>query len=351
MKKRFGFLLAAAMLLSLAACGGQEPAPGGTAKDNTDPAAPSTGETYVITFGCTGSEQTSDYAGASAFKEYVEEASGGRITCNLMFNGVLGSDREILESVQMGSCTVTTTGLTQNSNFVPELTVLDSPFLFQTAEDVNALFADSEFSAELSQLYANAGFKYVGMTFQGFRTLTSNREVHSMGDMKGMTIRVIEAPTPLALWGALGANPTPLAFTEVYTALQQGTVDAQENPLELIYSQKFYEQQDYIIATNHQIQPIFWAMNLSFYDSLPDDLKTVVDEGYEIGLNASREYSANMEETYKQTMLDAGCVFVDITQADHDEMYTATESVRQSLAEQYPAFYDVMIGAVERTQG
>ncbi len=350
MKKFLGLLLTAVLLLSLAACGAQDSPAGTQQTPSNSPSSAPTGGNYVITFGCTGSEQTSDYAGASAFKEYVEEASNGQITCNLMFNGVLGSDRETLESVQMGSCTVTTTGLTQNTNFVPELAVLDSPFLFQTAEDVNNLFADEEFASELSALYSNAGFKFVGMTFQGFRTLTSNREVHKMSDMKGMTIRVIEAPTPLALWSALGANPTPLAFTEVYTALQQGTVDAQENPLELIYSQKFYEQQDYIISTNHQIQPIFWVMNLGFYNGLPEDLKKVVDDGFEAGLAASKEYSAQMEATYKQTMLDSGCVFLDIDSAAHDEMYTATESVRQSLADQYPAFFDVTIGGVERTK-
>lgn len=349
MKRFFAFAMAVVLLLSLAACGGQAQSTGDPPPDAV-PDSPAGGN-YVVTFGCTGSEQTSDYAGASAFKEYVEKASNGQITCNLMFNGVLGSDREILESVQMGSCTVTTTGLTQNTNFVPELTVLDSPFVFQTAEDVSNLFADSEFAAKLSELYANAGFKYVGMTFQGFRTLTSNREVRKMSDMNGMTIRVIEAPTPLALWSALGANPTPLAFTEVYTALQQGTVDAQENPLELIYSQKFYEQQDYIISTNHQIQPIFWTMNLNFYNSLPEDLQVIVDEGFAAGLEASREYSVNMEETYRQTMLDSGCVFIDIDDAAHDEMYAATEPVRQSLAEQYPEFYEVLTGAVKRTQG
>lgn len=119
-------------------------------------------------------------------------------------------------------------------------------------------------------------------------------------------------PRPIALWTALGANPTPLAFTEVYTALQQGTVDAQENPLELIYSQKFYEQQDYVVNTNHQIQPLFLVMNLDFYNHLPDDLRAVVDEGAAEYLKASRAYNEEMTETYTQTMVDYGCTFIDI---------------------------------------
>lgn len=347
MKKALSMILAAIMVLSLAACGGGQES---SSTPEPDQSA-STGETYTIIIGGTGSDQTGDYACAEAFKEYVEANSNGQIEVQLMFNGILGSDREILESVQLGSCTVVGTGLTQNTNFVPELTVLDSPFMFENADDVTALFADEEFVAELNDAYAQAGYKYMGMTFQGFRTLTSNKEIHSMSDMKGMTIRVIESATPLALWSALGANPTPLAFTEVYTALQQGTVDAQENPLELIYSQKFYEQQKYIINTNHQIQPIFWVMNLSFYNNLPADLQSVVDEGTRVGLAASETYSADMAATYEETMRDYGCTFIDITSEAHDEMYAATQAVRDDLAAQYPDFAASVNAAVERTQG
>ena len=299
MKRILALALALVMLFALTACGTAAPAET-PAQTGTETAAPTTGgESYTIIIGNTGSEQCSDYAGATAFKEYVEKESDGRLQVQLLFNGVLGSDREALESTQMGSCTMMSTG----------------------------------------------------MSFQGFRTLTANREIHSMADMKGMTIRVIESATPMALWTALGANPTPLAFTEVYTALQQGTVDAQENPLELIYSQRFYEQQKYIINTNHQIQPLFLSMNLDFYNNLPDDLRAIVDAGCEKYVQASRVYSEEMVETYKKTMADAGCTFIDIEPDAFAEMYTATESVRASLAEQYPEFSAILNDALARTQG
>lgn len=347
MKNMMRLLLALTLAVTLTACGGDT----GTEDGGAGEAAAGADGTYTITIGNTGSEQCSDFAGATAFKEYVEANSGGRISVQLMFNGVLGSDREHLESVQMGACTMLSTGLTQYTNFITDLTALDSPFMFESADDVYSLFTDEEFVAALEERFSAANYHYMGMAFQGFRTLTANREVHTMADMDGMTIRVIESPTPLALWKALGANPTPLAFTEVYTALQQGTVDAEENPLELIYSQKFYEQQDYIVNTNHQIQPLFLVMNLDFYNNLPDDLRAVVDEGAAEYLAASRAYNEEMTETYVQTMVDYGCTFIDIEPEAFREMYEATQSVRDDLAQQYPDFYAEITAAIQRTQG
>lgn len=354
MKRILALVLSLVMVFALTACGGTtEKTETTTPADSGETAAPAEtpAEKYTIIISNTGSEQCSDYAGASAFKAYVEEASKGQIEVQLAFNGIMGTDREQLESVQLGNITMASTGLTQYTNFVKELTALDGPFMFENTEDVYNLFADEEFIAYLNELFSKVNYRFMGMNFQGFRTLTSNKEVHSMADMKGMTIRVIESATPIALWTALGANPTPLAFTEVYTALQQGTVDAQENPLELIYSQKFYEQQDYIINTNHQIQPLFLVINLDFYNSLPDDIRAIVDAGCEEYLKASRAYTEDMTEIYVQTMKDSGCTFIDIEPDDFAAMYEVTQSVRDSLAEQYPDFFAVLTAALERTQG
>jgi tripartite ATP-independent transporter DctP family solute receptor len=306
--------------------------------------------TYVITIVNTASEECGEYAGSLEFKTYVEEVSGGRVKVQLLFNGVMGNNRELLESVQLGNATVTSCGNTQWTNFLKDLTVIDSPFLFNTEDEVYALYADEEFKAEVEKVFAKANYKYMGMSFQGFRTLTSNREIRSLADMAALSIRVVEAPTPMALWKALATNPTPLAFTEIYTALQQGTVEAQENPLELTYSQRFYEQQKYIIETKHQIQPAYVGMNLDFYKNLPTDLQAIVDEGAQKFEEAARVYTKKEMENYKSVMLKYGCTFIELTDADRAEMYEATQSIRDSLAKQFPEFYAVMMAAITRTQ-
>ena len=299
MKKLMSLMLAAVLALTLTACGGD------TSTDTDSSSADSEG-VYTITIGNTGSEQCSDYAGATAFKEYVEANSDGKISVQLMFNGVLGSDREHLESVQMGSCTMLSTGLTQYTNFITDLTALDSPFMFESADDVYALFEDEQFIAALEERFSTANYHYMGMAFQGFRTLTTNREVHTMADMNGMTIRVIESPTPIALWTALGANPTPLAFTEVYTALQQGTIDAQENPLSVITSSRFNEVQDYLSMTEHVYSAAPLMVSKAAYDALPDDLKAIVDEAGVEACQWEREYLAEVEVQWLDELETAG---------------------------------------------
>ena len=319
---------------------------GGGSKDA--PAAKAADKTYTIVVGESGSELTANAQGEIAFKNYVEKASNGKIQVELYFNAQLGGDRELLESTQIGQVTMMATGLTQHTNFVPELTAMDSPFLYETEQQVYNLFEDKEFSAMINKLYANKGYHFVGMYFQGFRTLTSNRQIRSVADMRNMNIRVIQAPTPIAVWKALGTNPTPLAFPEVYTALQQGLVEAQENPFELIYSQKFYEQQKYIIDTNHQIQPILMVMNLDFYKGLSDDARKIVDDGFKECFKAIRNYIDTNMAMFVKTMKDAGCTFIELTPQARAEFKDRTADVRADLAKQYPDFYKVLEGALGR---
>ena len=346
MKKAKLVLLAMALIPSLLAyAGGSKDASAGAPAN-----APASDNNKAITIvvGESGSELTANAKGEIAFKDYVEKASNGRIKAELYFNAQLGGDRELLESTQIGQVTMMATGLTQHTNFVPELTAMDAPFLYDTEDQVYKLFQDNEFSAMINKLYESKGYHFVGMYFQGFRTLTSNRQVRTVADCRNMSIRVIQAPTPIALWKALGTNPTPLAFPEVYTALQQGLVEAQENPYELIYSQKFYEQQKYVIDTNHQIQPILMVMNLAFYKGLPDDMRKVVDDGFAACFKVIRDYIDTNTALFVKTMKDSGCTFIQLTPDARAEFKARTADVRADLAKQYPDFYKVLEGALAR---
>ena len=358
MKKRLiSVLLISVFLLTLlAGCGSSAPAPSGSssgeASQKTESSAPAASDEKVYTFsyGCVGNEDEATYRGALVWKQYVEEHSNGRIKFETYPNGTLGDDRQLLESVQMGQLMSMSTGLTQQTNFVPELSVMDVPFAFSTEEDVANLFADEEFWAYLSNLYAEKGFKLIGESFQGFRTLTSNKPVYSVDDCKGLDIRVIESPTPMAIWSATGASPTPVSFNELYTALQQGVVDAQENPIQLIYAMKFYEQQKYIIDTNHQIQPILWVVNLDFWNNLPADLQQILQDGMQEAANFCN--SALDEENAKmvEDMEAAGVEMIYLTDEARQGFKDATASVWPMLQEKYPEFYDVFTSALNRTQ-
>lgn len=336
MKKLLAFVLTIAMALSLAACGDSSD----SAPDSSDTSADagSTGDKITLSVAFTPADETPEGAWAEEFKRLCEEKSGGQLEIQIYPAGQMGTDREILESTQFGSISIGYTGLTQWTNFVADLNYLDGPFVCSTREQVYALFEDEGFNSILTERMESANYHYLGAFLLGFRELTCNKEINSLSDFNGMKIRVIESQTPLALWSALGCNPTPLAFAEVYTALQQGTVDAQENPVTNIYDKKFYEQQKYLVLTNHQVHPDFVAMNLDLYNSLSDDLKAIVDESAQAALSAANQFAEENEELQLQEMNDYGCQVVTPSDSLLTDMYNATQSVRDDLAETYPEF-------------
>lgn len=345
MKKLLAFALATAMMLPLVACG--SPTSSETNPPDSSDGTGGTGETITLSVAFTPADETPEGAWAAEFKRLCEEKSGGQLEVQIYPAGQMGTDREILESTQFGSISIGYTGLTQWTNFVEDLNYLDGPFVCSTREQVYSLFEDEGFNEILTDRMENAGYHYLGAFLLGFRELTCNKEINAVSDLSGMKIRVIESPTPLALWSALGCNPTPLAFAEVYTALQQGTVDAQENPVTNIYDKKFYEQQEYLYLTNHQVHPDFVAMNLDLYNSFSDELKKIIDESANAALSAANQFAEENEELQLQEMNDYGCQVVTPSDTVLAEMYDATQSVRDDLAKTYPEFADAVNAVIQ----
>lgn len=173
--------------------------------------------------------------------------------------------------------------------------------------------------------------------------MTANREIHTPADMSGLKIRVMENNIQLATWKALGANPTPMAFNEVFTALQQGTIDAQENPVELIYDNKLNEVQSYLIMTKHMYNPLVLAMNLEKFNSLPDEFQQIV-------LDAAREateYERTTAPQYEQQALDAiakdaTTQIIELTPEETAQFQQAVQSVNDIVRNEmeHPELFD-----------
>lgn len=286
---------------------------------------------YYINLAHASAENSTTQVFALAFKDYVEQNSNGRIKVNVFPNGQLGADRELLEAVQNNEVTMTLTANAVQANFVSDAFILDIPFTFSTIEAMRYTLNDPVYLDVIRESYADAGFYLMGITDQQFRVLSCNKPVYSPEDLEGMTIRTMENEYHMEAWKLLGANPTPLPFTDLYTALQQGTVDAEENPAELIYTQRFYEQQKYIVTTNHLGQVVPWVMNKSFYDSLSKELQTVVDEGYKVGADALYEY---MEENDPlQEMVEYGIEVIELTPNQLQAFADATSGVDDMILE------------------
>lgn len=341
MKKILAAMLTAVMVIGTAGCGAGE-----KNTETTGGEAAKEGSGYTITLTHAVAEDTSQQAGSLAFKEYVEANSGMKV--NIYPNAQMGGDREQIEGVQEGSITMMTCGSAAQANFVTGAIVFDGPFAFKSEEHMEAVFKDQAFLNALSADYENAGFHMLGLSSLGFRMTTANKDIRSPEDVKKLTIRTMENKYHMALWEALGANPTPLAFNELYTALQ-GTVEAQENPMELIYAQKFYEQQKYIIKTKHLPQDLVWIMNKNFYDSLPEDLKAVVDEGAARAVEAAAAFSKENESNIQKKIEEEGITVTDLTQEELKPFAEKTKDVWKLIEKDCPKeVYETFINALNK---
>lgn len=288
-------------------------------------------DTYKIKLGTTGNEEHQSTIAANFFKEKVEELSGGKITVEVYPNSILGSEREMAEGVKLGSLemTIVTTDGTLPA-WVPETQVLSIPYLL-TSKEIAYDVLDNTLQPYFAPLFEAQGFKHLAFCELGFRHFTSNKcEMKSAADLAGQKIRVQEAPIWFALTNALQAVGTPVAFNELYTALQQGMVDGQENPIPSIASSKFYEVQKYMVLDGHTYAAESILMNLGFYNNLPDDLKACVDEAAAYASASQRAKVAANEATQLQQIKDAGtivCEDPDIAsfQAATAELYLLPE--------------------------
>lgn len=222
------------------------------------------------------------------FAKEVEQRTGGRYKVQTFYNGSLGGERESIESVQLGTQELAFSSSGPVPNFVPETKILDVPFLFRDKAHARAVL-DSPIGQELLAKFDSKGFKALAWAENGFRHITnSKRAVNTPEDLKGLKLRTMENPVHIQAYKALGIITTPMAFPEVFTALQQGTVDGQENPLPVITSAKFEQVQKHLSLTGHVYSPCILVMNKAAYDKLSTADKKAFMEAAQLATKANR---------------------------------------------------------------
>ena len=198
----------------------------------------------------------------------VEKRANGRIKIQGFYSGSLGGERESIEAVQLGTQELTFTSTGPVPNFVPAARILDIPFLFRDKAHARAVL-DGPIGQEMLKEFESKGFKALAWGENGVRHMTnSKRSVNSPEDLKGLKMRTMENPVHVAAYKGFGIVTTPMAFPEVFTALQQGTVDGQENPLSVIMAAKFDQVQKHLSLTGHVYSPAIFLMNKASFDKL-----------------------------------------------------------------------------------
>lgn len=326
--KRPAAVLAAAALaaaLCLAGCGASDSSKGSggetlaTGSGNGASAASGsgyTGGTYNIIIGLVTSEDHSISKMCEEFKKVVEEKSDGKITVDIHLNSELGGDEAMMESVALGTLTMTTPSATLISSYVPEFQVLGMPYLFKDS-DTAFKTIDGELGTLLNQKLAaaNVGFTNLGYEYNGVREMTNNRRpIKTPDDLKGLKMRCMSNDIYVDMFKTLGSNATPISYNELFTALQQKTVDGEENTPSLIYDSKFYEVQKYLSTTEHMYDLCAVVINTNFYDSLDPQAKAIIDEATkDILIKKQRVLEASQDEDALKKLEAAGMEVTRLT--------------------------------------
>lgn len=212
------------------------------------------------------------------FKKEIEEASNGKMKIEIYPNGALGGDVQLTESVAMGTLDMALPSTSVLTSYTDNFGILDMPYLFNSSE-IAFKAMDEEVGEYFNKILEDTGLINLGYIYNGPRSMTNSiRKISKPEDLKGMKVRVMESPVFIDFFRTLNANPTPMSFTEVYTALQQGAVEAQENPPSLIFANKFYEVQKYLSLTEHVHNFLAFIMNKNKYDSLTEEEKNILNE-------------------------------------------------------------------------
>lgn len=279
---------------------------------------------YTIKLGHTGNNDHHYQKISERFAELVKERTDGNVTIHLFPSDQLGNQNESVEGVMIGTHDMVLTSDGLLANWVPDMGILNLPFLFKDTEQVQEVLSSSV-GDRLNEQVEEHGAIILGWWTNGFRHITnSNKEILTPGDLKGLKIRVPETEVFIDTFQELGASPTPIAFGELYTALQLGTVDAQENPPAHIITQKFYEVQSHVSKTGHVYQSEPLLINQSLFESLPSEYQKVLKE---TAKELEAEHAKMVEELEAEEWKEIEAQGMTISEVDKEPFIKAVQPV------------------------
>lgn len=327
-KRIVASIMACAMILSLAACGSSSSAPSAPSSS-----APAAAESKTLSIGYTTAANEDDpyHFTALKFKEIVESKTEGRITVNVYPSSQLGSEPEMWEGMQTGTCDMAVMTNAYVSSYVPANGTLDLPFIFSDLEQARTV-VDGEFGQALIDNMAGTGVTCLAYSEGGFRQLcTRDAAIRTPADLAGLKIRCMETKTYLSAYGSLGVNATPMAWGELLTALQQGTVDGCDAPLSVLYTNGFPDICEYIDNVNLFYSPLPVCISTSIYESMSaEDQQILKDAAVEAG-KAARANNDATAESMEADLTAQGMTIVSEDEVDGDAFRAAVQSCYEEM--------------------
>jgi TRAP-type transport system periplasmic protein len=272
-------------------------------------------------------EQHPSYLAGKKFEEILEAKLPGKYDVQVYANSQLGDDVRATEAVRMGTLEMVTTSASPLTGLVAQFNVFDLPFIVPSEKAADAIY-DGPVGAKLAATLEAKGIKLLAYYENGFRQLTNSvREVKTPADLKGLKIRTMQNPIHLEAFRAMGANPTPMPFSEVFTAMQQKTIDGQENPIPTIWLSKFYEVQKYLSLTGHVYGPHITLINKKLFDSFPPDHQKIIIEAAKESAVFQRALNRKMNKEFVDNLKKAGVTVTELTPDQKKPFQAAVASV------------------------
>lgn len=288
----------------------------------------------TINFSLALGEGSHHHEGGIAFAEKLDELTDGRIDVKFYYNNALGGEREVVEGMSINSIQMGIASTGPMGGFVRSFMLFDMPYLFEDLDHVYGVL-DGEIGDELADEFLDTtNVRILSWMENGFRYETNSKQpIETPEDLQGIKHRTQESTAQIQTWSALGADAIPMAWPEVYTALQQGVIDSQENPIATIADVRFFEVQDYIAMTQHVYSPAPMMISEKYFQSFSEADQQAILEAGEYATDIQREVSAVQEDEALQLMLDEG---MEKTEIDRDAFVDATRPVLEKWQDEIP---------------
>lgn len=285
--------------------------------------------------------------GAARWQEVVEERTEGRYVFRHFPSSGLGGEREMVEGVQLGTVEAVIVSSGTLANFVEDAGVFDIPFLFRDLGHARTVL-DGPIGQDILAQFDDVGLKALAWGEQGFRHITNNRnQIGSPDDIAGLKLRTMENPIHLTAFETLGAAPTPMAWPEVIGALQQGTIDGQENPLSVIVSVNLDDVQEYLTLSGHVYSPAILLVSPMVWDGMSEEDREAFREGAAEGVAAMRGFVDDVEESGLETLRERG---MDVGTLSAEDRAAFQEALTPAYAEYSETYGQELIDAIIATE-
>lgn len=339
--KKYGLILAVLAVAVLAACGTQTGSPGMSSSEHSSAAVssssvpagtlPEDGEEYSFILASSATSEAVMGVTAQYFADLVNESSGGKVTIKTYLDMELGSDEELVKGTALGTVDMVNTSTPNVASVVPTFALFDLPNVFPDIDTAREVLR--AFNEKMVPSMEGSGLHLCFMSPTAFRWMSCNRNIQSIRDFQGLRIRTMRNAYHMAYWESLGASAAPLTFSELYISLQQGLVNAQENPPDVFLDADLQDQQEYLVNTRHIVFIGTLLMNEEQWNQLPVQYQSFLEDCFEKAAVFGSEYGAEIESECVRQIEETGVEIVELNQTVLNQIIEKAQPVYDMIRE------------------